>query len=109
MDIYFSTKKKTFDAKGVVEDGSDWMVCKGSRINPVTSDSISDEVKRLRGKSDIIIDGVLQEDMHFKSATKAAQFVSGYSANGMKAWRTKEGDYISKYINGNQRKPFKKS
>ena len=109
MDIYYSNRKKTFNAIGIVEDGSDWVVCKGSRINPITSDNIGDEVKLLREKKGTIIDGILQEDMHFKSATKAAQFVSGYSQNGMKAWKTNEGDFISKYINGNRRRPFKKS
>lgn len=109
MKIYYSNRKKDFDAIGIVENGSDWIVCKGSRINIAASNSIGDEVKYLREKKGVVIDGVLQEDIHFKSATKAAQFVSGYSTNGMKAWRTEEGEYISKYIKGKQRRPFMRS
>lgn len=45
-----------------------------------------------------VIDCVLQKDMLFKSASTAANFVTGRSTNGLKEWKTKNGQTIKQYL-----------
>ncbi|EFA23833.1 hypothetical protein BIFGAL_02942 [Bifidobacterium gallicum DSM 20093 = LMG 11596] len=37
---------------------------------------------------------MVSKDVHFKSASTAANFVTGASTNGMAAWKTKDGKSI---------------
>ena len=41
---------------------------------------------------------VLQKDMVFKSASTAANFVTGSSTNGLTAWKDKDGRTIKEII-----------
>ena len=107
MKIYYKSTTGVFDAVGIVDDGSDWIVCKGSRINP-SSSTLCKNVVALRMQEGLVVDNILQKDIHFRSASAAAQFVSGYSSNGMRSWRTDKGEYVSKYIIGQTKKPRKR-
>ncbi len=107
MKIIFKTRNNNYNAVGNVEDGSLWTVSKGSRINSVLSERTDKDIRRIRETPGLIKDGILQKDVQFSSASKAAQFVSGFINNGMTAWKTESGEPISDYIQGKRRKPFK--
>jgi hypothetical protein len=68
-----------------------FVVLKGSHIELIDSDSIPIGIKEAREKAKINDDGILLEDVLFKSPSYAASFVRGGHANGMKAWKTAEG------------------
>ena len=76
------------DCKQTVEG---FVVLKGSHIEPNDSDSIPPGIKEARQKTKIDEDGVLQEDVLFKSPSYAAAFVIGGHANGLTEWKTNEG------------------
>jgi len=76
------------DCKQTVEG---FVVLKGSHIEPNDSDSIPPGIKEARQKAKIDEDGVLQEDVLFKSPSYAAAFVIGGHANGLTEWKTDDG------------------
>ena len=76
------------DCKQTVEG---FVVLKGSHIELNDSDSIPPGIKEARQKAEIDDDGVLQEDVLFKSPSYAAAFVIGGHANGLTEWKTDDG------------------
>lgn len=68
-----------------------FVVLKGSIIETIDSQSIPNTIKERREKAEIDEDGILQEDVLFKSPSYAASFVIGGHVNGLTEWKTKEG------------------
>jgi hypothetical protein len=65
-----------------------FVVLKNSRIELNISGSIAPCAKEARKKARIDENGVLKEDILFRSPSSAAAFVIGASANGLIEWRT---------------------
>lgn len=94
MIIYLKSKTKKYDAKAEYDINSGIViVLKGS----VISDTISQcsfrsakSVETLR-KSGCVKNNKLIEDVSFKSASSAANFVTGSSTNGKLAWKDEKG------------------
>ena len=76
------------DCKQTVEG---FVVLRGSHIEPNDSDSIPPGIKEARQKAKVNEEGVLQEDVLFKSPSYAAAFVIGGHANGLTEWKTDDG------------------
>ncbi len=68
-----------------------FVVLKGSRIETIDSDSIPTGIKERRQKAKIDANGILQEDILFRSPSYAAAFVIGGHANGLTEWKTQDG------------------
>ena len=68
-----------------------FVVLKGSNIELIDSKTIPPGIKEARQKAKIDEDGVLQEDVLFKSPSYAASFVIGGNANGLIIWKTDDG------------------
>jgi len=68
-----------------------FVVLKGSRIETIDSDSIPPRIKERRQKAKIDTNGILQEDILFRSPSYAAAFVIGGHVNGLLEWKTQEG------------------
>jgi hypothetical protein len=68
-----------------------FVVLKGSHIELINSDSIPLGIKEARQKAIVDTEGVLQEDVLFKSPSYAAAFVVGGHANGLTEWKTADG------------------
>lgn len=49
-------------------------------------------------RKDTVIDGKVITDVKFKSASTAANYVTGGSTNGLVAWKTEEGNTIKDYL-----------
>ena len=68
-----------------------FVVLKGSHIELIDSDSIPPVIKEARQKAKVDENGILQEDILFKSPSYAAALVIGGHANGLTEWKTKAG------------------
>lgn len=68
-----------------------FVVLKGSHIETIDSDSIPPGIKDSRKKASIDTNGILQEDVLFRSPSYAAAFVIGGHVNGLTAWETAGG------------------
>lgn len=94
MDLYIKSKNKNVDAHAVYNpETGNFVVCKGSIIsNKISQGSFrsAKSVEKQRN-SDSVEGNILVEDMEFKSASSAANFVNGTSTNGMIAWKDKNG------------------
>ena len=68
-----------------------FVVRKGSRIEPNDSENIPPGVREARRRARIDAEGILQEDVLFRSPSYAAGFVVGGQVNGWEAWTTSDG------------------
>ena len=68
-----------------------FVVLKGSHMKTIDSDSIPPGIKESRQKSSVDENGILQEDVLFRSPSYAAAFIIGGHANGLTAWTTADG------------------
>ncbi|MDR1961783.1 MAG: GIY-YIG nuclease family protein [Gracilibacteraceae bacterium] len=68
-----------------------FVVLQGSMIEMVDSDSIPPGIKEKRKNANVGEDGILQEDVFFKSPSYAAAFVIGGHTNGLADWKTSDG------------------
>ncbi|MCW0121221.1 MULTISPECIES: GIY-YIG nuclease family protein [Bacillus] len=68
-----------------------FVVLKGSMIETIDSESIPSGVKQKREQVQIDQNGILQENVLFKSPSYAAAFVVGGHANGLTEWKDKSG------------------
>ena len=94
--VFLSTRSKGYDAKGILNEKS-IVVLKGSRIktgDPINYRFSPAVVNAWNDRSVVGKDGIILQDIAFKSATAAAQFVTKNSVNGWKAWKTEDGDLI---------------
>lgn len=88
--IFYANRNK-IDAKGkIISDG--FVVLKGSRISLKETKSCPNYIKFKRKKIlEKYKDGVLEEDLIYKSPSTAAAVVIGSSANGRVEWKDKNG------------------
>ena len=101
MRVFIKSPKKNVDAVAEYNlETGECKVLKGSKVSEEVS--VSEKfrggltVQRMRKGR--IKDCVLQEDVRFKSASTAANFVNGVSTNGLRAWKNEDGESIKKII-----------
>ncbi|MCL2360857.1 MAG: DUF4357 domain-containing protein [Defluviitaleaceae bacterium] len=63
----------------------------GSRIEMADANRIPPGVKKRRQTANVSADGILQEDVLFKSLSYAAAFLIGGYANGLTEWKLADG------------------
>ena len=63
----------------------------GSRMEMIDSDSIPASIRKRRQTASVSTDGILQEDVLFKSPSYAAAFIIGGHANGLTEWKLSDG------------------
>ena len=68
-----------------------FVVLKGSHIETIDSDSIPLAIRDKRNKAKIDENGILQEEVLFRSPSYAGSFVIGGSINGLTEWKTEDG------------------
>lgn len=68
-----------------------FVVLQGSRIEIIDSNRIPPGIKKRRQTAKIDTNGILQEDILFRSPSYAAAFVIGGHVNGLTEWKTKDG------------------
>lgn len=76
-----------------------FVVLKGSLIETIDSDSIPPGIKERRNKAKIDTNGILQEDILFRSPSYAGAFVIGGHLNGLTEWKTEDGRSLKEIEN----------
>ena len=95
--MFINRTRSGVDATGEYDpDTKECIVKKGSKVSAEVAHS-----EKFRGantiekyRAEYVKGGVVSKDVHFKSASTAANFVTGASTNGMTAWKTKDGKSI---------------
>lgn len=98
MRVFLKSTKRGIDAQGDYNiDTRSLVVLKGSIVSAHISEAATfrgaKTVKKYRNQ--YVLNQVVQADVIFKSSSSAANFVTGSSTDGTKAWKTSEGLSIS--------------
>lgn len=101
MKVYIKRERSGINAKGEYDPVTRSLtVLKGSVVSATIA-----YTEKFRGaksieksRAGVLKDNVLQKDVVFKSASTAANFVTGTSTNGLTAWKDKNGKSIKEYI-----------
>lgn len=94
MKLYIKRKNKTIEsvAEYNLENGS-VTVLKGSTVS--TNIAYSEKFRSAKSiekcRSEYVENGIVIKDVYFKSASTAANFVTGSSTNGLTAWKNENG------------------
>lgn len=103
-DLLLHLKRKSRKSGLVIEanckqTNEGFVVLKGSHIETIDSDSIPPGIKESRKKANIDHNGILQEDILFRSPSYAAAFVIGGHVNGLTEWKTEDGKTLKEIEN----------
>lgn len=92
--VQTGTERRTTNTELIETDcrqtSEGFVVLKG-HIEKIDSDSIPPGIKESQQKAVNDENGILQEDVLFRSPSYAAAFVIGGHANGLTEWKTDEG------------------
>lgn len=97
MKVFIKRKNGSIDAiaeYNVVT--KECIVLKGSTVSLeiAHSEKFRGAASIEKARDGVVIDGKLIKDTKFKSASTAANFVTGTSTNGLVAWKNKDGKTI---------------
>lgn len=103
MKVYLKRRSGDVDAKGVFDESTgELKVLKGSKVSAQVH-----YTEKFRGAKTIevlrekyVANGEVKEDVLFKSASTAANFVTGSSTNGLTSWKTEEGIQLRTIVKG---------
>jgi len=94
MKLYINRKNKTIKAVAEydLENGS-VTILKGSTVsaNIAYSEKFRGAKSIEKSRSEYVENGIVIKDAYFKSASTAANFVTGSSTNGLTAWKSENG------------------
>ena len=101
MKVYLKRQKNNVDAIAEFDPITKGMtVLKGSRLSAAIA-----HTEKFRGaksieksRAGIVKDNALLKDISFKSASTAANFVTGSSTNGLIAWKDSNGKTIKEIL-----------
>ena len=101
MKIFMNRTRSGVEASGEYDPATkECIVKKGSKVSGTVVHS-----EKFRGantiekyRAEYVKDGVVSKDVHFTSASTAANFVTGASTNGMTAWKTKDGKTLKEAV-----------
>ena len=97
MKLYMKRKNKTIEsvAEYDLENGS-VTVLKGSTVSATIaySEKFRGAKSIEKSHSEYVENGIVIKDAYFKSASTAANFVTGSSTNGLTAWKSENGNTL---------------
>ncbi len=106
IKLYMKNQKgnNEYQASCKYVDGN-FVVLKGSKINKKVASSAKFNINRIalearETKGNLSDDFVTLKDISFPSASTAAQFVCGYSVNGMSCWKNEHKISIKELLSG---------
>lgn len=102
ITLYLTSKMKNISATGEYNSATkQFTVLKGSRVSDSISQSTTFSGRRTveKNRRNTVIDCIVVKDITFKSASNAANFVTGYCTNGLIAWKNKEGQTLREINN----------
>lgn len=84
-------KGRKYNVLAELDDTFSITLKKGGTIALEHGNSLSGKVKKMRENPEYVDEnGTLIKDVHFKSVSTAACFVTGTMSNGFKVWRNKK-------------------
>lgn len=101
MQVFIKRKNGSINATGMYnEKTKELTVLKGSVISGkiAYSDKFRGSATIEKNRKLYSKDGVVSENVTFKSASTAANFVTGSSTNGLTAWKDKNGTILRELI-----------
>ena len=102
MELFLTNKSGTINAKALFsENDGKLTVCKGSIISSRVSGGTfrsAGTVEKIRSDEKLVKGVKVVNDIAFKSASAASNFVTGCSTNGLMAWKDKDGLPLKKLI-----------
>lgn len=104
-DTLFEREKSEIDAiMNFDSSNNSYTVLKGSVLSPniAYSEKFRGAKSIEKARMNVVVNNVLQTDMIFKSASTAANFVTGNSTNGLTAWKNKDGVILKTLISGKE-------
>lgn len=103
MKLYLTRNKKMIEAVAEYNliNGS-VTVLKGSTVsaNITYSEKFRGARSIEKSRSEYVENGIVIKDACFKSASTAANFVTGSSTNGLTAWKSKNGNTLQSILKG---------
>lgn len=104
MVLYLIREKKNIDATAEYDvDKKVFVVKKGSRVSKIVNHNTTfrsaDSIEKMRGNG-VVINGKVMKDVEFKSASTAANFVTGTSTNGLISWKNEKGICLKAILEG---------
>lgn len=105
MRLYLKRKNKMIDAVAEYDlENGPFIVLKGSTVSKAISQSEKfRSAKSIEKKrSEYVENGIVIKDAHFKSASTAANFVTGSSTNGLTAWENENGNSLKHILKEGQ-------
>jgi len=95
MKLYLNQKNKVIDATAEYDPVTKtFIVLKGSIVSENITNSKTfhgaKSIEKARGNG-VVMDRTITRDIIFKSASTAANFVTGVSMNGLTAWKEEKG------------------
>lgn len=95
IKLYIKRRDNSIDATLEYDsDHNSYTVLKGSKVsNSITMDKrfrSAGSIKKARANG-VVVDCIVKENVVFKSASTAANFVTGTSTNGKIAWKDENG------------------
>ena len=94
MKVFIKKAKANVDAAGEFNPQTGHLtVLEGSRLSEriAFSEKFRGAKTIERNREGVVINGILKQNVEFKSASTAANFVTGSSSNGLITWRTEDG------------------
>ncbi|WP_324824900.1 GIY-YIG nuclease family protein [Sinanaerobacter sp. ZZT-01] len=106
-DLMLYLKRKSHKSGKTIEatckqTNEGFVVLAGSQIELIDSQSIPIGIKKARENAKISSEGLLQEDVLFRSPSYALAFVIGGHANGLTEWKTSNGITLKDYENSTE-------
>lgn len=105
MRIFMRTKTGRYDAQAEFNaETLETIVLRGSRVSPTVALQehfhSANAINKKRNK--YVVDGVLTEDLPFRSLSSAACFVGGNSHNGLDDWKLDDGKKVRDFLQRNR-------
>ena len=101
MNVFLKRRNGDAEAQGIYDESTGTLtVLKGSKVSDQVhrTDKFrsANAIEETREK--FVNNGIVKEDVLFKSPSTAANFVTGSSTNGLTAWKTKDGVTLKEAI-----------
>ena len=97
MKVFIKRAKTNIDATGEFNTQNGHLtVLEGSKLSEhiAYSDKFRGAKTIERYREGVVVNGILKQNVEFKSASTAANFVTGSSTNGLTAWKTEDGTQL---------------
>ena len=100
IKLFAKGAKRNVEASANYINENEIIVQKGSKISSQLSIfKMAKDAKNYRNDDKLVNDKyIVQQDLVFKSCSAAAQFVSGYSVNGLNYWKDSYGNTLKEIL-----------